>query len=173
MPNVIPKYEVSDKVDNGYIIDQWGLNKGMEYYYIEKYQKKKEFTLTIGIVKAAGTGAGHGKPLWAAGKEPECQNYSMEILDSGAILIKHTTDKNKVIGVIRPKSVQTDAQAPDATTDTRLKGVQGSPMELALDLMVECWVQVNTRPEFKDLPSEDRRSLAISLFIEMSRKRYG
>lgn len=175
MPTIEQKYEV-EKTSSGYAIDVWGLDKGMEWYYVKKFTGKGMKPKTLGTVRAAGKGVVGGKPIWVADQNSP-ETCTINVQPDGRIQV---ACGGAVVGSIRPKTngshaPETNGSAPEtngsAPEVAEVHGT-GSNIEDVLDLMVECWEAVNRRKEFKDLPSEDRRSLAISLFIEMKRQRY-
>ena len=162
MPDIEPRYEV-EKVESGYVIDVWGLEKGMEWYYVKKFTGKGMKPVTLGTVRASGKGVANNKPTWVNDKNSPV-TCALQTMQDGRLVV--TNGNNTPIGIIRPKP-GAKAQAPEPMVETQ----PSSDMDKAVSLMAECWRVVNARPEFKDLPSEDRRALAISLFIEMKRLR--
>ena len=163
MPDIEPRYEV-EKVESGYVIDVWGLEKGMEWYYVKKFTGKGMKPVTLGTVRASGKGVANNKPTWVNDKNSPV-TCALQTMQDGRLVV--TNGSNSPIGIIRPKP-GAKAQATDTVV---VPPQEGSDMSRAVDLMAECWKAINGRTEFKDLPSEDRRALAISLFIEMKRLR--
>lgn len=164
MPDIEQKYEV-ERTESGYVIDVWGLEKGMEWYYIKKFTGKGMKPVTLGTVRASGKGVPN-RPTWVNDKNSPV-TCNLTTLADGRLVV--TNGSNSPIGIIRPK---VSVKAPDpqvvANNDAKTDDAK-TDMDRALDLMALCWAKVNARAEFKDLPSEDRRAMAISLFIEMKR----
>jgi len=160
MPDIEQKYEV-ERTESGYVIDVWGLDKGMEWYFVKKFTGKGMKPVTLGTVRVAGKGVANNKPTWVNDKSSPV-TCALQTMQDGKLVV--TNGSNSPIGIIRPK-VGVKAPDPPVVANNDAK----TDMDRALDLMALCWAKVNARSEFKDLPSEDRRAMAISLFIEMKR----